>query len=184
MYRDQSSPGFALARGDRGTWGSVLITKCSSSLLQLGAQAASAPIAIGRFSILTITEDTRDPCKSRPSRRVRAPPRPFLHDASATAPTMPPSTPSQADVQSRDGAAEGPDPRVGQACLACRRKKVAQVDPISRRRAHSLTCLRSNATGSSRVTSAVLASRTASIPGAGTMRPPADSMRTPVEPVS
>lgn len=63
MYHDQPSPGRPLTRGDRGTWGSVLITKCSSSLLQLGAQAASAPIAIGRFSILTITEDTRDPCR-------------------------------------------------------------------------------------------------------------------------
>ncbi|SPO02311.1 uncharacterized protein DNG_04984 [Cephalotrichum gorgonifer] len=34
------------------------------------------------------------------------------------------NAPSQADVQSRDGVSELPDPRVGQACIACRRKKV------------------------------------------------------------
>lgn len=140
-----------------------------------------------RLSVLAITEDTRDPCRAARAEPPVSPcPRStsaILHDASATAPTMPPSTPSQADVQSRDGAAEGPDPRVGQACLACRRKKVAQVDPISRRRARSLTRLRSNATGGSRATSAVLASRTASIPEAGIMRRPVDSMKTSVEPV-
>lgn len=184
MYRDQPSPGLPLARGDRGTYMGLCpdyqmqqFAPASSELKQRRLQLRSA--ASPYLQLLRTHATRAEPPVSSCPRSASA----ILHDASATAPTMPPSTPSQADLQSRDGAAEGPDPRVGQACLACRRKKVAQVKPISRRDAHSLTRLRSNATGSSRATSAVLASRTASIPGAGTMHRPVDSMRTPVEPV-